>query len=136
MVRPSEGRRIHLLVIALAITSFRPLFSNLGRCHANTICDVHADHAPNSKLARIIPTRGHLSVIEASESEEMAWLIHGCMLVKPLCEIGVALPETFEKEAEGEYTFRVTGESMFAMTNNNHHNRSPAVVGEIVPDRE
>jgi hypothetical protein len=42
----------------------------------------------------------------------MAWLIHGCMLMKPLREIGVALPETFEKEAEGEYTFGVTGEGI------------------------
>jgi predicted DNA-binding protein (MmcQ/YjbR family) len=38
--------------------------------------------------------------------------------LRALC---LALPETFEKEAWGECTFRVTGGSMFAMTDNNHH---------------
>ncbi|MGC2443262.1 MAG: MmcQ/YjbR family DNA-binding protein, partial [Candidatus Binatus sp.] len=38
-----------------------------------------------------------------------------------LREICLALPEVFEKEAWGECTFRVTGGSMFAMTDNNHH---------------
>jgi hypothetical protein len=33
----------------------------------------------------------------------------------------LALPDTFEKEAWGECTFRVTGGSMFAMTDNDHH---------------
>lgn len=38
--------------------------------------------------------------------------------LRALC---LALPETFEKEAWGECTFRVTGGSMFAMTDNHHH---------------
>lgn len=46
----------------------------------------------------------------------------------------------FEKEAWGECTFRVTGGSMFAMTDNNHHNsghvgvwvKAPAMVQEIL----
>jgi hypothetical protein len=38
-----------------------------------------------------------------------------------LREICLALPEVFEKEAWGECTFRVTGGSMFAMTDNHHH---------------
>jgi len=38
-----------------------------------------------------------------------------------LRDICLALPETFEKEAWGECTFRVTGGSMFAMTDNDHH---------------
>ena len=50
------------------------------------------------------------------------------------------LPEVFEKEAWGECTFRVTGGSMFAMTDNNHHNsghvavwvKAPAMVQEIL----
>ena len=35
--------------------------------------------------------------------------------------ICLALPEAYEKEAWGECTFRVTGGSMFAMTDNHHH---------------
>ena len=54
--------------------------------------------------------------------------------------ICLALPEVFEKEAWGECTFRVTGGSMFAMTDNNHHNsghvavwvKAPAMVQEIL----
>jgi hypothetical protein len=38
--------------------------------------------------------------------------------VRKLC---LALPDVFEKEAWGECTFRVTGGTMFAMTDNNHH---------------
>lgn len=41
--------------------------------------------------------------------------------IRRLREICLALPQTFEKEAWGECTFRVTGGSMFAMTDNDHH---------------
>ena len=41
--------------------------------------------------------------------------------IQRLREICLALPEAFEKEAWGECTFRVTGGSMFAMTDNHHH---------------
>jgi len=41
--------------------------------------------------------------------------------IRRLRAICLALPEAFEKEAWGECTFRVTGGSMFAMTDNNHH---------------
>ncbi|MCB1304409.1 MAG: MmcQ/YjbR family DNA-binding protein [Leptospiraceae bacterium] len=43
-------------------------------------------------------------------------------MIKKLREKCLALPETFEKEAWGEATFRVTKGSMFAMTDFNHHN--------------
>jgi predicted DNA-binding protein (MmcQ/YjbR family) len=57
-----------------------------------------------------------------------------------LREICLALPEVFEKEAWGECTFRVNGGSMFAMTDNNHHDsghvavwvKAPAMVQEIL----
>ena len=60
--------------------------------------------------------------------------------IKKLREICLALPEVFEKEAWGECTFRVTGGSMFAMTDNNHHGsghvavwvKAPAMVQEIL----
>ena len=60
--------------------------------------------------------------------------------IAKLREICLALPEVFEKEAWGECTFRVTGGSMFAMTDNNHHNsghlavwvKAPAMVQEIL----
>ena len=60
--------------------------------------------------------------------------------IKKLREICLALPEVFEKEAWGECTFRVTGGSMFAMTDNNHHSsghvavwvKAPAMVQEIL----
>ena len=42
-------------------------------------------------------------------------------VIQRLREVCLALPETFEKEAWGECTFRVTGGSMFAMTDNHHH---------------
>jgi predicted DNA-binding protein (MmcQ/YjbR family) len=41
--------------------------------------------------------------------------------IRRLREICLALPEAFEKEAWGECTFRVTGGSMFAMTDSHHH---------------
>ena len=41
--------------------------------------------------------------------------------IRRLREICLALPGAFEKEAWGECTFRVTGGSMFAMTDNHHH---------------
>jgi len=58
--------------------------------------------------------------------------------IERLREICLALPEVFEKEAWGECTFRVTGGSMFAMTDNNHHSsghvavwvKAPAMVQE------
>jgi len=60
--------------------------------------------------------------------------------IKRLREISLALPEAFEKEAWGECTFRVTGGSMFAMTDNNHHDsghiavwvKAPPMVQEIL----
>jgi predicted DNA-binding protein (MmcQ/YjbR family) len=60
--------------------------------------------------------------------------------IQKLREICLALPEVFEKEAWGECTFRVTGGSMFAMTDNNHHDsghlavwvKAPAMVQEIL----
>jgi predicted DNA-binding protein (MmcQ/YjbR family) len=61
-------------------------------------------------------------------------------ILKRLREVCLALPETFEKEAWGECTFRVTGGSMFAMTDNNHHGsghiavwvKAPPMVQEIL----
>jgi predicted DNA-binding protein (MmcQ/YjbR family) len=60
--------------------------------------------------------------------------------LKRLRETCLALPEAFEKEAWGECTFRVTGGSMFAMTDNNHHKsghvavwvKAPPMVQEIL----
>jgi len=60
--------------------------------------------------------------------------------IKRLREVCHALPGAFEKEAWGECTFRVTGGSMFAMTDNNHHNsghvavwvKAPPMVQEIL----
>ena len=60
--------------------------------------------------------------------------------IRRLREICLALPEVFEKEAWGECTFRVTGGSMFAMTDNDHHSsghvavwvKAPAMVQEIL----
>ena len=45
----------------------------------------------------------------------------GDLTIQRLRKLCLALPEVFEKEAWGECTFRVTGGSMFAMTDNNHH---------------
>jgi predicted DNA-binding protein (MmcQ/YjbR family) len=61
-------------------------------------------------------------------------------ILKRLREVCLALPESFEKEAWGECTFRVTGGSMFAMTDNNHHGsghvavwvKAPPMVQEIL----
>ncbi len=52
----------------------------------------------------------------------------------------LALPDVHEKEAWGECTFRVTGGSMFAMTDTNHHDsghvalwvKAPPMVQEIL----
>jgi predicted DNA-binding protein (MmcQ/YjbR family) len=60
--------------------------------------------------------------------------------LKRLREICLALPEAFEKEAWGECTFRVTGGSMFAMSDSNHHHsghfgvwvKAPPMVQEIL----
>src|ERR1700686_2751226 len=60
--------------------------------------------------------------------------------IAKLREICLSLPEVFEKEAWGECTLRVTGGSMFAMTDNNHHDsghlavwvKAPAMVQEIL----
>ena len=60
--------------------------------------------------------------------------------LKRLREVCLAMPDTFEKEAWGECTFRVTGGSMFAMTDFNHHDsghvavwvKAPAMVQEIL----
>ncbi len=60
--------------------------------------------------------------------------------INRLREICLALPEAFEKEAWGECTFRVTGGSMFAMTDNDHHGsghvavwvKAPPMVQEIL----
>ena len=41
--------------------------------------------------------------------------------LRRLREICLGLPEAFEKEAWGECTFRVTGGSMFAMSDSHHH---------------
>jgi hypothetical protein len=42
-------------------------------------------------------------------------------VIHRLRAVCLALPEVFEKEAWGECTFRVTGGSMFAMSDNHHH---------------
>jgi hypothetical protein len=59
--------------------------------------------------------------------------------IKRLRAICLALPGVFEKEAWGECTFRVSGGSMFAMADNNHHSghvavwvKAPAMVQEIL----
>jgi predicted DNA-binding protein (MmcQ/YjbR family) len=60
--------------------------------------------------------------------------------IKRLREVCLKLPEVFEKEAWGECTFRVTGGSMFAMTDCDHHGsghiavwvKAPAMVQEIL----
>lgn len=60
--------------------------------------------------------------------------------IKRLRNMCLALPEAFEKEAWGECTFRVTGGSMFAMTDNDHHDsghvavwiKAPPMVQEIL----
>lgn len=53
--------------------------------------------------------------------------------IQRLRKLCLALPETFEKEAWGECTFRVTGGSMFAMTDNNHHGSKRVAVWVKAP---
>lgn len=52
--------------------------------------------------------------------------------IKRLREICLALPETTEKEAWGECTFRVGGK-MFAMTDNDHHDSGHVAVWVKAP---
>jgi predicted DNA-binding protein (MmcQ/YjbR family) len=60
--------------------------------------------------------------------------------IKKLREICLGLGGVIEKEAWGECTFRAAGGSMFAMTDNNHHNsghlavwvKAQAMVQEIL----
>ncbi|HKN01851.1 MAG TPA: MmcQ/YjbR family DNA-binding protein [Candidatus Binataceae bacterium] len=60
--------------------------------------------------------------------------------IKRLREICLTLPDVVEKEAWGECTFRVAGGTMFAMTDNNHHDsghvavwvKAPPMVQEIL----
>jgi hypothetical protein len=60
--------------------------------------------------------------------------------IAKLREICLAFPDVFETEAWGECTFRVADGSMFAMTDNNHHDsghlavwvKAPAMVQEIL----
>jgi predicted DNA-binding protein (MmcQ/YjbR family) len=64
--------------------------------------------------------------------------------IKRLRKLCLALPEAFEKEAWGECTFRVTGGSMFAMTDCNHHDsghvavwiKAPPMVQEILTNAD
>jgi hypothetical protein len=53
--------------------------------------------------------------------------------LKRLRKICLALPEVFEKEAWGECTFRVTGGSMFAMTDCDHHDSGHTAVWVKAP---
>jgi predicted DNA-binding protein (MmcQ/YjbR family) len=55
------------------------------------------------------------------------------LAIRRLREICLALPQAFEKEAWGECTFRVTGGSMFAMTDNNHHSSGHVAVWVKAP---
>src|SRR5262245_36250502 len=60
--------------------------------------------------------------------------------IERLRKLCLALPDCYEKEAWGECTFRVTGGSMFAMTDNHHHGsqhiavwvKAPADVQEML----
>ena len=60
--------------------------------------------------------------------------------LKKLRAVCFALGDVLEKEAWGECTFRAVGGSMFAMTDNNHHNsghfavwvKAPAMAQEIL----
>ena len=60
--------------------------------------------------------------------------------IKKLRAVCLALGDVVEKEAWGECTFRVVNGSMFAMTDNNHHQsghvavwvKAPAMVQEIL----
>jgi hypothetical protein len=61
-------------------------------------------------------------------------------LIQRLRELCLGLGEVLEKEAWGECTFRAVGGSMFAMTDNDHHDsgyiavwvKAPAMVQEIL----
>ena len=61
-------------------------------------------------------------------------------VIKRLRALCGGFPQVFEKEAWGECTFRVTGGSMFAMTDNDHHSsghiavwiKAPPMVQEIL----
>lgn len=61
-------------------------------------------------------------------------------LIARLREVCMAIGEVVEKEAWGECTFRCVGGSMFAMTDNNHHQsghiavwvKAPAMAQEIL----
>jgi hypothetical protein len=50
------------------------------------------------------------------------------VLIQRLREVCLAFPRAFEKEAWGECTFRVTGGSMFAMTDCDHHDSGHTAV--------
>lgn len=60
--------------------------------------------------------------------------------IRRLRKVCMALGDVVEKEAWGECTFRADGGSMFAMTDNNHHQsghvavwvKAPAMVQEIL----
>jgi predicted DNA-binding protein (MmcQ/YjbR family) len=60
--------------------------------------------------------------------------------IKRLREVCLKVGEVVEKEAWGECTYRAAGGSMFAMTDNNHHNsghiavwvKAPAMAQEIL----
>jgi predicted DNA-binding protein (MmcQ/YjbR family) len=61
-------------------------------------------------------------------------------MIERLRQLCLTLGEVVEKEAWGECTFRAIGGSMFAMTDNNHHQsghqaiwvKAPAMVQEIL----
>jgi len=53
--------------------------------------------------------------------------------IRRLRTLCLAFPGAFEKEAWGECTFRVTGGSMFAMTDNHHHGSKHVAVWVKAP---
>jgi predicted DNA-binding protein (MmcQ/YjbR family) len=54
-------------------------------------------------------------------------------LIRRLREMCLSFSGTFEKEAWGECTFRVSGGGMFAMTDNNHHSSGHLAVWVKAP---
>jgi hypothetical protein len=54
-------------------------------------------------------------------------------LIKRLRQVCLAFPEAFEQEAWGECTFRISGGTMFAMTDNNHHDSGHLAVWVKAP---
>ena len=64
--------------------------------------------------------------------------------IKKLREVCLKVGEVVEKEAWGECTYRAAGGSMFAMTDNNHHNsghiavwvKAPAIAQEALVHSE